>query len=264
MSKHKIISNLVQDETTKQKLKAEFDELAKELANKEVELATLQNELSVFERKYASIIGVLLLELDEIEKDIAQEILQLNPNEKNRRNFQKAEQKSETTRETVKEKLQQTQKKDFSPSEEFKELFHRVAKTVHPDFGTSESDRAFRNKLMARANAAYQCGDKTELEKILGEWKNYDIDSELPEYQADEINQLEKKIAQIRIRLAEIHATLLELKKSELYQLMVKTSQAIRQGQDLLKEIENAVKHQIEVAKIRRYALKQQKRPKTL
>ena len=45
---------------------------------------------------------------------------------------------------------------------------------------------------------------------------------------------------------------------------MIKTSQAFRQGQDLLIEIEYDVKQQIEVAKIRRDALKQQERPKTL
>ena len=56
---------------------AEFKSLSKELAEKELELSTLERRLSWFEERYARKVGILYAELDEIEREIAKELMRL-------------------------------------------------------------------------------------------------------------------------------------------------------------------------------------------
>jgi len=51
----------------------------------------------------------------------------------------------------------------FTPSENLKKLYREVAKRVHPDLATEESERQRRHELMAEANRAYAEGDEARL-----------------------------------------------------------------------------------------------------
>lgn len=239
---------------------AEFESLSKELADKELELATLENELSAFEKRYARTVGILFAELDILEREIARELLRLHPNEQYQRSFHKAERKAQDSQEAVNEKTKQEEKSAYIPTEEIKNLFRKVAKTIHPDLAINESERAFRTDLMARANAAYKTGDKQALEQILYEWEHRDEKSFSQEGELEEADLLKRKIAQIKRRLLEIETRIGELKKSDLYQLLLKAKQAERDGGDLLSDMANDLQKQILEAKKLLDSLRQQEK----
>ena len=227
----------------------QFDALSKELAERELEIATLEHDLLVFEKRYAKSVGVLLAELDILEREIARELLRLNPDDKHQKGFDKAERKAQFSQDAVNDKTNMGEKEPYVPTDEIKNLFRRVAKTVHPDFGVNESERAFRTELMTRANIAYRQGDKKALEDILNEWENRDKNSFAQQEEYDETAQLKQKIDQIKVRLVEIENRINELKQSDLYKLMLKVELAESNGYDLLDEMTKELKTKIIGAK---------------
>ena len=255
------VSNLhsIQSERHPGPQEAEFEALSRELTEKELELATLENELWVFEKRYARTVGLLFLELDILERKIARELFRLNPEEQYRQAFQKAEKKAQVSQEAMDEKTDQEEEKAYIPTEDMKSLFRKVAKTIHPDFAVNEAERAFRTELMARANEAYKNGDKEALEQILYEWEHRDKNLFKKEEALNEQNQLERKIAQIKARLKQIESRIRELKKFELYQLMLKVKRADRVGRDLLGEMAADLRGQIQEARKLLDSLKQQR-----
>lgn len=238
----------------------EFETLSKELADKELELATLENELSIFEKRYARTVGIYFAELDILEREIAKELLRLHPDEKYQQSFHKAERKAQDSQEAVNEKTRQEEKPAYIPTEEIKNLFRKVAKTIHPDLAITENERAFRTDLMARANAAYKAGDKQALEQILHEWEHRDEKYSSRVEQSKEFDQLKQKITQIKRRVIEIKARIEELKKSDLYQLLLKVKQGELEGRDLLSDMANDLQNQIHEAKKFLDGLKQQEK----
>jgi hypothetical protein len=223
----------------------EFELLSKELTEKELELSTLEKKLSLFEGKYANTVGIFIAELDEIEKEIARELFKLHPNDDYKQGFQKADRKAKASRDAVDEKFTHGDRKPFEPSDELKNLFRKVAKTIHPDLVTDPQERAFRNTLMARANEAYKKGDLEGLQQILDEWENRDK-SVLPEQTVPiQVDELELKIRQIRLRINIIEKRISDLERSDLYQLMVKVEKAEFEGRDLLGEMAKDLQEQI-------------------
>jgi tetrahydromethanopterin S-methyltransferase subunit G len=248
-----MVSSVVSQET-------EFEALSKELAEKELELATLENELTIFEKRYTRTVGILFAELDILEREIAKELLRLHPDEKYQQNFHKAERKAQDSQDAVNEKTRQEEKPAYIPTEEIKNLFRKVAKAVHPDLAITEKERAFRTELMARANAAYKTGDKQALEQILYEWEHRDENYLSQVEQPKEFEHLKQKITQIKRRIMEIEAQIRELKTSDLYQLLLKVKQTELDGHDLLNDMANDLQNQIHEAKKLLDGLKQQER----
>jgi hypothetical protein len=238
----------------------EFEALSRELAEKELELATLENELSAFEARYAATVGVLLAQLDVLDGEIAREFFRLHPEDKNRQAYQKAERKARASQDAVNEKKDQAEKEPYVPTEEIKNLYRKVAKTVHPDLATSEAERVFRTNLMARANAAYKTGDKQALEQILDEWEHRDEKTFSEQAGASLPDQMEQKIVRIKIRLKEIETRIEQLKKSELHQLMEKVDRAEREGRDLLGDMAGDLRQKVLAAQKLLDGLRQRER----
>jgi hypothetical protein len=237
---------------------AEFEALTRELAERELELATLENELSIFEKRYAKTVGVLFVELDALEAEIAREELRLHPEEAYREGFRRAEKKAHASQDAVNEKTKQDEKQAYIPTEEIKNLYRKVAKAIHPDLSVNEEDRALGTRLMARASAAYKIGDKQALEQILYEWEHRDEKSMLREEKIIGPDLLERKILQIKARLKAIERKIEELKQSELYQLMKKAEQADREKRDLLGDMAKDLREKILFAKKLLESLKDQ------
>jgi hypothetical protein len=228
---------------------AVFETLCKELAEKELELATLENEMAFFERTYAQRVGNLYAELDRLEAEIARELCRLYPGSERQARYKAAEQKARTNQQAVDEKLAGKEQKPPRPSEELRNLFRKVAKMIHPDLATDEQDRAFRTSLMARANTAYKRNDKAALEQILEEWEHrgeQPAPESVPLISGD---LLERQINHVRARIREIEARIEALKKSELYQLMCRVEEAEGHGRDLLGEMARNLQHQIRGAR---------------
>ncbi len=228
---------------------AEFEALSKDLSEHELELATLETKLSEFEKRYARTVGVLFAELDELEKEIAKELFRLNPTQEYQQGFQRAERKAKSSHDAVgSEGVIKNEKKPFAPSDELKNLFRKVAKMIHPDLATDEHERAYRTSLMARANEAYKNGDLKALEQILDEWGHRDQATFPEEAIPSRLDQLEQATLQIIARIKAIEERIANLKKSELYELMIKVEQAQLEGRDLLGNMVKNLHYQIQAA----------------
>jgi hypothetical protein len=239
---------------------AELEALTRELAEKELELATLENELSVFEKRYAKTVGVLFAELDALEAEIARVLLRLHPEEAYREGFRRAEKKAQASRDSVHDRTKPDEGQAYIPTEEMKSLYRKVAKAIHPDLSVNEEERAFRTRLMARANAAYKIGDKQALEQILDEWEHRDQEPMFREEESIGPDWLERRILQVKARLKAIETRIEELKQSELYQLLKKVEQADREKRDLLGDMAKDLREQILCAQQLLASLKERER----
>ena len=103
---------------------------------------------------------------------------------------------------------------------------------------------------MAEANDAYAIGDETRLQAILHEWDT-SPEAVKGDGVAAELLRAIRKIAQVEDRLRVIEAELAALKASDLYQLIAKVDEAVREGRDLLTEMAVRIDEQIATAKAR-------------
>lgn len=129
-----------------------------------------------------------------------------------------AEKKAKVSRDAVDGKIAKGDKKPFGPTGELKNLFHKVANAIHPDFAINPQELQLRNTLMGRANEAYKKGDIEGLKKILDEWEEKAKVTHPEKAKSRRCDQLQIKIRQIKLRINEIQLKLSELKISELYQ----------------------------------------------
>jgi len=225
----------------------ELSELEAVLAQRELDLATLQAELHTFEARYIRIVGVYYAKLDEIEAQIAEAEVRLNP--KDNKIQEQATQARTQAQESAQAAgiAQESKETKFEPSGSLKKLYREVAKHIHPDLAIDENERALRQQLMSDANRAYEEGDETKLQEILAEWES-SHESVDGEGTAAELVRVIRKIAQGEKRLRVIEKEIAQLKESDLYQLKIKVEAAENEGRDLLAEMASRVKAEISLA----------------
>ena len=213
-----------EEEELEKKL-AELTALEADLAQGELDLATLQGELQAFEREYFRVVGVRYTEIDRIEAQIAEYMLSLQSS------------------------------RDFEPSQNLKQLYREVAKRIHPDLATDEEERSRRQRLMAEANQAYEDADEERLRAILHGWET-SSKSVKGEGVVTELIGTIRKIAQSQKRLKTIQEETQALEQTDLYQLKTKVITSQQAGQDLLVEMASQLDEQITAAKERLEKLK--------
>jgi hypothetical protein len=218
----------------------ELKDLENELVEHELHLATLKGELAAFEKEYLRIVGVKYAELDEIEAQIAELRARNEPrNLEAQAAAQNAHRRAEESRaNTV--GLAPNARRHFSNFPVLRGLYRHIARTVHPDLATNESDRAKRQALMAEANRAYEEGDETRLKAILQEYES-SPESVPGEGTAAELIRVIRKIAQVKTRLSEIAEENRKLMESELFVLKTRVDEENKRGRDILKEMAAAV-----------------------
>lgn len=141
---------------------------------------------------------------------------------------------------------------EFHPSADLKTTYREVARRVHPDFAIDGGDRRRREVLMKEANAAYQRGDLEALRRILQEY------DENPEqlFGTDDISTLQRvrcQIDQITRRLEQIRQEIAAILTSDMGNLKDRVDAAWARGQDLLAEMAESIRKQIDAARERFY-----------
>jgi len=241
--KTEIVKKEKPEEKELRKKLAELAELEGRLGEKELELATLRAELNSFEAMYMRIVGVKYAELDEIEAKISEAKLRENPTDKNaQEEVTQARARADESREATGQVEEAFE--EFIPSDRLKKLYREVAKRIHPDLAEDDSERLKREKLMAKANRAYQECDGEKLRAILAEWEE-SPESVKGKGSGAELVRLIRKIAQVEGRLRTIELEMAQIKESDLYELKKKVEEAKMQGSDLLSEMASRVEDEI-------------------
>lgn len=251
MQPHDKLQTLLQQTPEEEELDrklVEFAELEGELAQRELDLATLQAELHTFQWRYFETLGGRFALLDEINAQIAELRFRLNPSDP------RTQEEARRSREQARQSAQgpglasHQDKPKFRPSADLKKLYREVAKRIHPDLAVGEDERRRRQLLMAEANHAYEELEEVKLQAILYEWQS-SPESVKGEGIGAELVRVIRKISQIKARLMVIRSNTKEVTKSQLYELKGKVEEADKREMDLLKEMGRDIDQRIDLAR---------------
>jgi hypothetical protein len=246
-----IVHQLTEEEWEFKQKNSELINLECRLAQEELELATFRCELNDFRVRYLRAIGSRYSELDELEAEIAQiEAWQKPDDELAKMKAKQAKAQAEESAKAAGDRREKNQKEitRFKPTESLKKLYRQIAKRIHPDLAVNEQERIRFQKLMAKANQAYQAGDEIGLQSILRQWKKTD-GLEKNEIKIDKLMKIKQQISQVKERLAAIEKEKSEIRNSSLYQLKLKVEKAESSGIDLLAEMARVLDHQIKITR---------------
>ncbi|HLI52428.1 MAG TPA: DnaJ domain-containing protein [Thermomicrobiaceae bacterium] len=214
-----------------------IESLRHEFAEAVAELEQLRVTLRDFEIRYDARIGILLVELDQIELNIAAYRRRLVMLDQPMHTWQSAEETIAEEFHTDQERINREREEangaqesvaHLPPppppevSDEIRKLYRRLARAHHPDMAVDEEDRAKREAAMKRINAAMEANDLDELQRL-----DLELSAEQDEL-ADLTPQsrIAKMLAQIeRLEKALVSALsdLAGLKASSLYKLWERT-----------------------------------------
>jgi len=221
--------------------RAELDDLEVEMAQHELDLATLMAELQAFERRYLRIVGARVAAVDQLEAEIAV-LRQATPkrlqghDRRSQRRVEEAHTRARQSAAAIDMSMPADQPESFEPSAELKVLFRDLAKSIHPDLAECGDEVPRRTRLMAEANAAYQRGDVLRLDQILLEWQRAPEMVKGDGLGADLVRVI-RKIAQARRRLGNIQDEVVCLTASDIFRLRAEVEQAQAEGFDLLADM---------------------------
>lgn len=239
-----------EEEELKRKLE-ELTVIEAELAEKELELATLTAELQALDSRYIRVVGRRFAELDKLNADIAELLAEHTPDDREAQSAaQEARERAEETARQSGDEKEPAKAESFVPSREIQELYRRLAKKVHPDLAVDEKDRERRTRIMAEVNKAYAEGDIERLEAILEEWEA-SPDAIEGEDVGSRLVRTIRMIARVKRRLGQIEKEVQALMETELYELKIRIDEAVQEGRDLIEEMAASVDAQIERARAR-------------
>jgi len=227
------------------KKRAQLAGLQSQLAERELELATLRAELAAFERRYLRIVGLRYAQLDTLEAEMTEYFARQKPRDREaQERARQARTQAQESREAAGEAECFDDIEPFTPSESLKKLYHDIARRMHPDMADNPEEKKRREKLMAEATNAYERGDEARLREILTEWES-SPESVKGEGAGADLVRVIRRMAQVERRLQSIAAQITDLVESDLHQLKTKVEDAAREGQDLLQEMADRLDRQI-------------------
>ena len=224
---------------------ADLAALKIQLAQRELDFATLRVALHVFEQRYLRIVGVKFAEIDDLEAQIAEALNRRGPSDESARQ-RAAEARTRATESAgVAGAIEQrAQAVDFKPSDDLKRLYWEIAKRVHPDLATDDAERAKRNQVMTEVNRAYAESDEARLHAILDEWET-SPDAVTGDGVGVELVRTLRKIHQVQARLARIEIEIAALNGSELAVLKARAGSEQMNGLDVLAQMAEQLDTQI-------------------
>jgi hypothetical protein len=247
---------LTPEEEELERKKARLAELEAQLADRELELATLLADLVHFEKRYLQSVGRRYALLDELKAKIAEARARQNPASQGARD-QAREARSraqESARAAGVDSAGSPSPDDArspskpSRSESLNRLYRQAAKLLHPDLTLDGKERERRHRLMAEVNEAYARGDEERIRAILREWhaSPESVEGDGP---GAELVRVIRKIAQVEKRLKSIAAELDQHRQGELFKLKQSVEEAQANGRDLLKDLGERLDREIAQAR---------------
>jgi hypothetical protein len=220
------------------KKRAVLDRLERRLAQRELDLATIQAKLRAFDAVHVRTLGRRYAIIDEIVAQIREAEERLHPTDEKVKNpareaRARAHESAEGADETAAKKGNQ---RKFEPSVSLKSLFWQIAKLIHPDYAKEEGERQRRNGLMAEATRAYAEGNEERLRSILHDW-NESADAIKDEGIGFQLIQIVRNISKVRLRLKQLTTDIIELEGSDSNVLRLRVEEAENSGHDLLGEM---------------------------
>ena len=242
--KAQIVSRLSPEEEELARKRNELALLQAEVGDRELHLASLRVELSIFERRYLREVGKLYADLDEWKAKIAQLVAEEERTIEARSAATEARTQAEESYSAAHGEA--ARGAEFIPSPELKKLYRDLAKRVHPDLATDEADRAHRERSMSEANRAYERGDVDALRRILEEYESSPESVKGTGVAADLVRVI-RQIRQLQKRLVQIEVEITTLCESDIAKLKAKAEQLSDQGRNLLAEMAEDVNRQIDI-----------------
>ncbi len=234
MSKSVVIAKTPEGEDLLKK-RDELTALEEELAYGELEFHSLKLEMDSFQLTYMQAVGTLLVELDNINDQMAQIEAELDPrDEKLKQAAQEAHTRAGESYRNQNSILKEQHR--IQPTEDLKKLYWEVARKIHPDLCTDENDKARRQILMVEANVAFEGGDEEKLRAILQEWTPLHA-AETASGVAAELSRISLLIARVQAKLEQIRLNIENISNSELFELRKRVKEAEAKGRDLLQEM---------------------------
>jgi hypothetical protein len=129
---------------------------------------------------------------------------------------------------------------------DLKALYRLLAKRFHPDLAADPAEKAWRQQMMARVNAAYAAHDRKALEALAAQPDR--PPDHLPKTRADVVAELQAEIERLDSVIAGLEGRLDELARSPSVALKLEVSLARHKGQNLLGQI--ALELEAEIARV--------------
>jgi len=232
----------------KQKL---LDGLEAELADRELELATLRGELGAFENEYIQRVVTKYAILDDLNLQIEELLAARSPDDAQRQeSATRAREQANESAETSGRADPRRPLEPFTPPKSLKDLYKKLAKKFHPDKADSPEQKARYTEIFKEINRAYEDGDEERMMELERELAN-SPDEVTGDSVAEQLVRTIRKIAQVRTRIDAIAVVTAELSESEFFQLRARVREAKDSGRDLFAEMAAEVDAEIEAARVR-------------
>jgi hypothetical protein len=224
--------------------KAVLADLEAQLADRELERASLLAELVHFEKHYLQTVGRRYAILDDLKAQTAEARARKQPHRpETREDARQARSKAQESARAAGvdgpgEPLPNGAAPPAEPhrSESLRKLYRQAAKLLHPDQTLDGSEKERRHHLMADLNAAYARGDEERIRAILRDW-HASPESVQGDGPGAELVRVIRTIAQVEKRLKAIAAELEQIRTGELFKLKQAVEDARATGRELLKDL---------------------------
>jgi hypothetical protein len=214
------------------------EQLRDRLAQIETEHATLRSELAAFQSDYLRLVGVVDLQVQELEAKILAVVAARTGAVEDMAAADAAEQRF---RETTTAMSAIPAPAGPPPDDDLKMLYRDAAKRMHPDLVADDAGRGHAEAFMKRLNQAYKSGDADGIGNLVRQWETSPYASARP-IGDGAAPALQAAIAQAEARLA-------EARDSDLARLMEHSFQASMAGRDLLVELRQDAELALQLAR---------------
>ena len=210
-----------------------------------MEHATLRSELAAFQSDYLRLVGVVDLQVQELEARILAIVAVRTGAVEDAAAADAAEQRF---RETTTAMGAIPAPAGPPPDDDLKTLFRDAAKRMHPDLVADDAGRGHAEAFMKRLNQAYKAGDAEGIGNLVRQWETSPYASARPIAGGGTAPALVAAVAHAEARLA-------EARDSDLARLMEQAFQASMAGRDLLVELRQDAEMALDRARARMASL---------